>query len=372
MIAASPCALIIAIPIAYLGAISACASKGILLKGGVLLDALASCKAVAFDKTGTLTTGELRCTGIEPLFATDREAQQAAAVAYALEKNAHHPIAAALTRYGQEQKFSTIALEGFRAIPGYGLEAVALIEGRRTPVFIGKPTFISTKLNEKQQALLEAKIKNLEEAGDLLAVLCIEQPRTSSASGVYIFRFQDSPREKIKQVILDLEERGLESIMLTGDRMAAAKRLATELNISKYYADLTPEDKLSHVARLAPEGLAMVGDGVNDAPALARATVGICMGQVGSGAAIDAADIILLHDNIQLLSWLMGKAKQTVRIVRQNLTLAGAAILVASIPALAGVVPLWLAVVMHEGGTILVGLNALRLLRNRDSSPLSH
>src|SRR5262249_8975673 len=129
-------------------------------------------------------------------------------------------------------------------------------------------------------------------------------------------------------------------------------------------ADLRPEDKLKYVSQLAEkQGLAMIGDGVNDAPALARATVGICMGKVGSTAAIDAADVVLLHDNVESLGWLVRKARQTQRIVKQNLTLASLAILVASVPALAGWVPLWLAVVMHEGGTVLVGLNGLRLLR---------
>jgi heavy metal translocating P-type ATPase len=363
LIAASPCALIIAIPIAYLGAISACASKGILLKGGISLDALASCKAIAFDKTGTLTTGELRCIGIEPLLPGDQEKQEAAAIAYALEKNAHHPIAAAITRYGKEQKLAPLAIDAFRALPGYGLEAKVHIKGQESPVYIGKPSFIQSKLPEAQQAALEAKIKQIEEAGDLLAVLFIGSVPSQGASGVYIFRFQDTPRQQVKQVIKELKKRGLEAVMLTGDRAASAKKIADSLDIQRWHADLTPEEKLAHVAKLAPEGLAMVGDGVNDAPALARATVGICMGRIGSGAAVDAADIILLHDTIQLLDWLIGKAKQTVRIVRQNLTLAAAAILIASIPALAGLVPLWLAVVMHEGGTILVGLNALRLLR---------
>ena len=363
LIAASPCALIIAIPIAYLGAISACASKGILLKGGVSLDALASCTAVAFDKTGTLTSGELHCTGMETLFQRSIDPKNAAALAYALEKNAHHPIAAALTRYGKEQQLPHIDLEAFRAVPGYGLEADASFGASTAHAYIGKPAFILDKLTVEEQAVLESRIQAIEESGDLLAVLLIEWKNVRQASDLYLFRFRDSPRPGIKKLILDLSKQGLQAVMLTGDRNASAKSTAEELGIRNYYSDLSPEEKLEHVARLAPAGLAMVGDGINDAPALARATVGICMGEVGSGAAIDAADIILLHDNIQLLDWLVGKARQTRRIVHQNLIVAAAAILIASLPALAGIVPLWLAVILHEGGTILVGLNALRLLR---------
>ncbi len=152
--------------------------------------------------------------------------------------------------------------------------------------------------------------------------------------------------------------------MLTGDHHDNAKKIALEANINTYYADLKPEDKLQHITQLSQlKKLAMIGDGVNDAPALARATVGISMGKVGSDSAIEAADIVLLHDNIEWLDWLIEKAYQTQKIVKQNVILASAAIVLASLPALGGFVPLWLAVILHEGGTILVGLNALRLLR---------
>jgi len=152
--------------------------------------------------------------------------------------------------------------------------------------------------------------------------------------------------------------------MLTGDHKNSAKRVANELGIDEWKANLKPEDKLQAVSEISQtKGLAMVGDGINDAPALARATVGICMGQVGTTTAMDASDIVLLHDNIELLSWLYGKAKKTQVIVKQNFLMATGAIIFASVPALLGIVPLWLAVILHEGGTILVGLNALRLLR---------
>ena len=359
LIAASPCALIIAIPIAYLSAVSACARKGILLKGGVTLDALARCHVIAFDKTGTLTTGELICTAIEPLISkTNLDPTIALSIAYSMEKNAVHPIANAIIRCAEQTSLNKISIDNFRSIPGYGLEATTILNDTEYPVYIGRPNFIADKLPLEIKQLLLQRVQKIEEEGELLAVLTI-------GTNPFIFHFKDTPRHKIVDMLKSINKRGLTSIMLTGDHFASAQRIAKELNIGQFYAALTPEDKLNHVAKLSEKkGLAMIGDGVNDAPALARATVGICMGKVGSSAAIDAADIILLHDNIELLDWIISKAKQTQSIVKQNLSLAAAAIIIASLPALSGIIPLWLAVVMHEGGTILVGLNALRLLRD--------
>jgi P-type E1-E2 ATPase len=152
--------------------------------------------------------------------------------------------------------------------------------------------------------------------------------------------------------------------MLTGDHLVNAKPIAEELGIDEVYADLRPEDKLEKIGQLARQNpLVMVGDGINDAPALARATVGISMGKIGSATAVDASDIIFIHDDISLLPWLFRKTKQTHRILRENITLALTVILFATTPALLGWVPLWIAVIMHEGGTVLVGLNSLRLLK---------
>lgn len=356
LIAASPCALIIAIPIAYLSALSACAKKGILLKGGITLDALSKCKAIAFDKTGTLTTGELACIAIEPLTGTT-SVDEALAVAFAMEKNAVHPIATAITKYAAPLKLKAVALQNFISIPGYGLKATARLEQGEQEVYIGRPSYIVDMLPSNLQQILKEKIGSVEQSGELLAVLLI-------GKDPFLFRFRDTPRQKISEMLQAVKARGKETVMLTGDHQYSAQRIANELGIDEFHADLTPEGKLNYVSNLAEKkGLAMIGDGVNDAPALARATVGICMGKVGSTAAIDAADVVLLQDNIELLDWLFAKAKQTQSIVRQNLAIAVGAILIASLPALAGLVPLWLAVVMHEGGTVLVGLNALRLLR---------
>lgn len=362
LIAASPCALIIAIPIAYLSAISACAKKGILLKGGITLDALARCKSIAFDKTGTLTKGELTCLSIEALNPNDNHPEmleQALAVAYAMERNAIHPIAAAIMNYGEEKQAVAASIKEFISIPGYGLKAIALLPDGRKEVYIGRTSYIMGQLQTDLKTALLKRTNEIESQGELLAVLII-------GTLPFIFRFSDIPRPNISRMLSAVKKQGMELIMLTGDHFNSAKKISETLKIDEFHAGLTPEEKLSYVSKIAEEkGLAMIGDGVNDAPALARATVGICMGKVGSSVAIDAADIVLLHDNIEWLDWLIEKAKQTQAVVKQNLFLATFAIIFASFPALAGVVPLWLAVVIHEGGTILVGLNALRLLRTK-------
>lgn len=360
LIAASPCALIIAIPIAYLSAVSACAKKGILLKGGITLDALASCQSIAFDKTGTLTTGDLTCHSIKPLESDLKiSLKMALAVAYALEKNAVHPIAKAILKLAEEQKVISIPLKDFKAIPGMGLQAVALFPEGNQNVSIGKPEFITSQLPPHLSQSLMAEVQKLQANGELIAILLIDQHP-------FIFRLTDTLRPKIKETVSALRtNQKLKVVMLTGDHQESAQRIASEMSIDNFHADLKPEDKLDHITKIAAlEHLAMVGDGVNDAPALARASVGICMGKVGSTAAIDAADVILLNDNIELLDWLFSKSHKTVAIVRENLALAALAILIATVPALAGWIPLWLAVVLHEGGTVLVGLNGLRLLRS--------
>lgn len=358
LIAASPCALIIAIPIAYLSAISVCAKNGLLLKGGITLDALASCKVFAFDKTGTLTTGKLRCKAIEPLEESDPYGvEEALSVAYALERGAIHPVAEAILSYAKECSAKPALLKEFKSIPGYGLSAIVIIGGKEISCVIGHVEYIADMVGVETREKLLAATNVIKRQGDLLSVLLIGQ-------FPYLFHFEDTPRLQIAKTLKALrEKRHMRLLMLTGDHKESAAKIAREMGIDEYYADLRPEDKLEQVSAIAKEkGLAMVGDGINDAPALARATVGICMGKVGSTAAVEAADVILLQDNIEQLDWLIKKAHQTKKIVNQNLFIAVSAILIASMPALAGIIPLWLAVIMHEGGTVLVGLNALRLL----------
>ncbi|MBI5273267.1 MAG: heavy metal translocating P-type ATPase [Chlamydiia bacterium] len=352
LIAASPCALIIATPTAYLSAISACARRGILLKGGITLDALASCKTIAFDKTGTLTTGELACSAIEPLGDSQISLNQALSIAYGLERQVVHPIATAICKLAAERQIQPSEIASFHSLPGLGLGGIV----DTLPVFIGRPEKLENRLSPQQLASIEPLIHS--SGSTILAILI-------AGTDLFLFRFTDSIRPQTLPLIQAMKTRNrLKPIMLTGDKRQNAEHVGHTLGIETIYSDLTPEEKLNQIATLTSfGGLAMVGDGVNDAPALARATVGISMGKIGSRAAIDASDVVLLNDDLHLLSWLFFKSHQTQRIVKQNLTLALSVICLVTLPALFGFIPLWLAVLMHEGGTVLVGLNSLRLFR---------
>lgn len=341
LIAASPCALIIATPTAYLSAISSCAKRGVLLKGGITLDAMASCKQIAFDKTGTLTTGQLTCTSVEQIAGPAFDHDLAIAIAATLERHAVHPIAEAVTTYSQKLGLLILPIDQFKSVPGFGLEGIVA----SFFAAIGHRDFIQSK----------KKIK-IPAADKLTTYLLV-------GDSLFAFYFTDTIRPQAYEAISRLKKK-LKILMLSGDHAANAIPVAKDLGIDEVFADLRPEDKVMKVAELAEkEGLIMVGDGINDAPALARSTVGISMGKIGSATAVDASDIVFIHDDLSLLPWLYGKAGQTLRIVRQNLSLALAVICFATTPALLGIVPLWLAVILHEGGTVLVGMNSLRLLR---------
>ena len=327
LIAASPCALILAIPIAYLSAISACAKKGIILKGGVVLDALAACNKVALDKTGTLTTGELVCTEVE---GADDELLS---LALALEQRADHPIAQAVCSYVAQKKILPAEISEFRALFGKGVQA-----------------------EYKGKEVLITGCKGCREESKICACLAYGERKVH-------FTFEDAVRPQAKETIEELHKMGFSTVMLSGDHEQSVQKISKQLGIGKYFAGLTPEEKLRYIER--EERLVMVGDGINDAPALARAAIGISMGKMGNATAVDVSDIVLLHDRIDHLSWLFKKARLTKRIVKQNLGIAAMAIAIAVLPALFGLIPLWLAVVLHEGGTVVVGLNALRLLSRR-------
>lgn len=353
LIAASPCALIIATPTAYLSAISACARKGILLKGGVILDAMAKCKTLAFDKTGTLTTGRL---SIQEVFTdgSDISEELGISVAAGLERAVVHPIADAVLSYAKDHQIPQEPIQDLKVLPGFGVEGYFQKNGKKTYAVIGSTDFILSKINDSAR---NAKIKNrIKHEGRVMTLLLVDQT-------VVVFHFLDDVRKEVEKIV-SLLAKEVKLVMLTGDHLDNASFVANQLGIKVVHADLKPEDKLRIVSELAQkEPLIMVGDGINDAPALTRAMVGVAMGQIGSATAIDAADVVLLRDDLSQIAWLFNRSKKTVQIVRQNLTLALAVIGTATICSLLGFIPLWLAVVLHEGSTVTVGLNSLRLLR---------
>ena len=364
LIAASPCALIIAIPTAYLSAINSCAQKGIILKGGTVLDGLYRIKQIAFDKTGTLTQAKLHCTEILHVEKNKKnkknnhlDIEKVKLIAASLEKGSTHPIAEAFLSL-IDKNISFLPIKNYKSIPGYGIEGEVKVINRYLKVFIGLPEYIENTLSDSRKKMLSKIKKDTLEKGEIISILHIDNE-------LFIFKFRDTLRHDMKKVISDLKIKlKLKTLILTGDRKPNADLIAKQIDIKEVYAELKPKDKLECISDLTKkEKLAMVGDGINDAPSLARADVGISMGKIGSATAVDASDVILLNDDITSLPWLFKKAKYLRRIIRENLTLALLVIACASIPALLGFIPLWLAVSLHEGGTLLIGLNSLRLIK---------
>lgn len=349
LVAASPCALILAVPIVSLSAISRAAREGILLKGGVTLAALSRCNAVAFDKTGTLTTGNLQLTDIRPLGTGDRQSKpldllKALEIASSLERNTKHPIAKAVVEEGEKRGVKSLNVTAFSTVPGYGVQGE--VEG--IPAFFGKP---------EADPKIDPIIKEMQGEGKMLALL-------QYGHNLSLFLFEDDIRKGLRETLLHLKKEGLFLIMLTGDHKSAAKKVQEALPIDEIYTDMTPESKMEKIGVLSKQyNLAMVGDGINDAPALTLAHVGISLAKIGSRAAVDASDIVFLQDDITKLDWLFAHAQKTRRVMKTNLIIAVSALFVASGLAIGGYIPLWTAVLLHEGGTVFVGLNALRLLR---------
>ncbi|PCI76551.1 heavy metal translocating P-type ATPase [Candidatus Aerophobetes bacterium] len=353
LIAASPCALIIATPTAYLASISSLMRKGILVKGGTFLDALSKSRAIAFDKTGTLTTGLLTFDTIKSLTSSPvLNEGEAEILAYSLSLNSDHPISKSITQKGQSSSLKPLPLTHFEATSGYGISALISFKGEEQKVYLGRAAFL-LQHNKK----LNAKVFDTKQSSTT-TYLMVEQ-------SIYALIFTDTIREEMSSLMDALKKSGMTTYLLSGDQESAAIAVAEKLHIDKVYGDLTPDQKLSLIDKLSQEApLAMIGDGINDAPALKRASVGLSMGQVGNPTAIEAADIVFTQDNLHDLPLLIKKAKKTKAIITQNFVCALAIIFGISIPSLFGIIPLFLAVILHEGSTIIVGLNSLRLLKN--------
>ena len=349
--AASPCALAIGTPSAILCGIARSARIGVLLKGGAFLEALGRIDAIAFDKTGTLTQGRPMLTDIVPLGETS--AMELLALAAALEHESNHPLAQAIVAEAGVRNCPVRQAVDVEQIPGLGI--VGNVDGRR--IALGQIDLLRGE--ESQKRLIQEHIAQLADQGKSTVLVAI------NSQYVGILALSDRPRENARQTLGELKELGIKrTIMLTGDHKRAAAAIAAQVGVDEYFSDLLPEDKLSLIQGLRRRfrTVAMVGDGVNDAPALASASLGIAMGGAGSDVAIETADVVLMSSDLGMLPHAIGLSRRARRIILQNLLIALGVISITAPAAALGLTSLGMAVLLHEGSTVVVVLNSLRLL----------
>lgn len=349
LVVSSPCALVLSIPSAILSAIAFAARRGILFRGGAAVERLARITTVVLDKTGTLTTGELRVEAVES-FPPGREAEMLAA-ACALEALSTHPLARAVTAYGRKQGVRNLAVADFESIPGAGLQG--RVEGAL--VRLGKRSWIGTAPSEASGDDLHAGLAEVWVARDGVAARIV---------------LRDDLRASAKEVISRMHGKGLRTMLLTGDRPEPARQVQEATGIGEVKASLRPEDKLRVIVGLKHRGerVAMIGDGVNDAPSLAAADVGVAMGARGSDAALEQADIVLMNDRLENFLSALELSQRARRVIQQNLAISLGTVGVLAVLAMLGKIPLAVGVIGHEGSTVVVVLNSLRLLLRGPSS----
>jgi Cd2+/Zn2+-exporting ATPase len=358
LVVASPCALVLSIPSAVLAAIAWGARHGILFRGGAAVEKLAQVQVVAMDKTGTLTTGELRVERVES-FPPGRE-QQVAELAYALERLSTHPLARAVTRWGKQQGLVAPEVSEVESVPGLGLRA--RLNGQ--PVWLGRRDWLVDRLAQGAEAgAVPAPARQAIANGPAVEV---------GSSEVWLLHgdlagrlmLRDEVRPQAKGLIQQLRRLGVHPVVLTGDRLAAARHLQTSLGLDDVRAELKPQQKVQVIEAFARQGLkvAIVGDGVNDAPSLAAAYVGVAMGARGSDAALEQAEVVLMNDRLENFLTAFRLSQRARRIIAQNLVVSLGTVLVLIGCALGGLIPLSVGVAAHEGSTVLVVLNSLRLL----------
>ena len=352
LVVACPCALVVSTPVAIVSAISNAAKHGVLIKGGVHLEEMGSLHAIAFDKTGTLTAGEPVVTDIMPIGSI--AANQLLAVAANLEARSEHPLAKAIIKTAEEQRIPVSPATDFTAITGKGAQGT--VNGEL--VYIGNPRLFS-ELGISLAAVAD-DVAQLEAQGKTVMIV-------GTKTGFFgIIAVADQVRETSTHEIAALKQVGIKhTIMLTGDNAATAAAIAARVDVDEYQAGLLPQDKVTAVAQMLDKygKVAMIGDGINDAPALALSTVGIAMGGAGTDAALETADIALMADDLTKLPFTICLSRKTLAVIRQNITFSLAIKAIAILAVFPGWLTLWLAILADMGATIIVTLNSLRLLR---------
>lgn len=359
LVVASPCALIISTPASILSAIANAARNGILFKGGAYLEQAAELSTVAFDKTGTLTTGQSVVTDIITFnggngTSTNSE-NELLAMAASAEQHSEHHLGAAILREARKRNLEFPKAENVRAEIGKGV----LAHIGSDEVKVGNRKLFDGLLDRLDQER-QATIQNMEESGKTIIYIS----RNGELNGLLIF--SDQIRDEAPGTLNKLRELGIKKfVILTGDLEGVARSVAAELNIDSYYAQLLPEEKVEIIQKIAEdEAVAMVGDGVNDAPALASSHLGIAMGAVGTDVALETADVVLMADDIEKLPYVINLARRAKKVVWQNIIFSLAVIVMLVLSVFFFDLPLPLGVVGHEGSTLIVVLNGLRLLRS--------
>lgn len=352
MVAASPCALVISTPAAVLSGIAAGARNGVLFKGGVFIESFATIRAVAFDKTGTLTLGSTELAEVVPMPGIDETVLLETAAA--VQARSEHHLAAATLRAAEGRRVDVVPAEDFLASAGRGVEG--RVRGVR--IRIGNPEHFGHERPSGWEAATEA-VARLRSAGST-AVVVADEERVLGVMG-----FTDQVRPDARRTVRALQERGIrEIVMLTGDHADVAARVAAEVGIDRVRAEVLPAGKVEVVRTLRKKhgAVAMVGDGVNDAAALAAANVGVAMGGAGTDVALESADLVLMADDLERLPWALDLSRRTRRTLLQNLAFSLGMIVLMILTILTVGLPLPLAVLGHEGSTVVVALNGLRLL----------
>lgn len=351
LVIACPCALVISTPVSIVASLAASARNGVLIKGGAYVEAPARLSALAMDKTGTLTMGEPEVAGLHPLDgATESELLS---VAVALEARSSHPLARAILARGERDGLERVAATDSKTVPGRGVEGL----WNDVPVWLGSDRFATEK--GFGESIPRDILEKIEGAGSTLVAV------GSGDKLLGLIELRDQIRPDAKGIVAQLHAQGVKTIvMLTGDNERTARAVAAEVGIDEVRAELLPEDKVAAIEELVAthDVVAMIGDGVNDAPAMARAHFAIAMGAVGSDAAIETADIALMTDDIGKVPWLVSHSRRTMNIIRQNICIALATKALFVTLTVFGMATMWGAIAADVGVSLLVVANALRLL----------
>ncbi|MDA3128671.1 heavy metal translocating P-type ATPase [Aliibacillus thermotolerans] len=359
LVVGCPCALVISTPISIVSAIGNAAKKGVLIKGGIYLEEMGALKAIAFDKTGTLTKGVPVVTDFKMLN-NQVNAEDMLSIITALEYRSGHPLASAIMKKADEENISYthVIVDDFSSITGKGIKGT--ING--TTYYIGNPKLfenLSVDFNNEQDQLVTA----LQNQGKTAMVVGTEKEILA------VIAVADEVRESSKEVIQKLHQLGIKkTIMLTGDNKGTADAIGGHVGVTDIQAELLPQDKLEFIKKLRSKygNVAMVGDGVNDAPALAASTVGIAMGGAGTDTALETADVALMGDDLRKLPFSIKLSRKALTIIKQNITFALAIKFIALLLVIPGWLTLWIAILSDMGATLLVALNGLRLMRVKE------